>query len=180
MPGWKDCEMNYLIVPLYPRVFLEATSARKLVIEIICTPDFQFHEFGATVVFRLFLASSRTFKSTIVNNLSLSEELRNLILLKSMPKFIWVAEIGTNESFIKKESMGMVILDATAWTGPPLNSLIMFANPKKHFHVFKSRDKTEIIGIEYKSLSLPPFKIFENNLKKVIKVEEKKSGDNSL
>jgi hypothetical protein len=109
-PSWHNCQITYFIAPLYPKIYLEAFEARKyFFIRNFCSdilPD-------SEILTRFFLTSSRTYKNKVAGMISMSEDLKSLILETSMPKFIWIGEL-TTKALLKEQAVnGIVILDAT-------------------------------------------------------------------
>lgn len=109
---WKECKLVTIIIPLYHRIYLDAIRARKNFLIML-----QDRLMGLTpaepVVFRAFLASSRSYKDYLAKNSHINPDARELMLLLAMPKFIWVAEISTIESFKNQEVIGLMLQDAT-------------------------------------------------------------------
>jgi hypothetical protein len=113
---WKGCQITNFIVPLYPKVYLEAEEATKMSMELII----DFRKTGKLknqeMLFKTFLVSSRSYKNYLSLNKSFDVEklsLKGYLLDVSMPKFIWVTEISDKENIINDKSIGMLVLDAT-------------------------------------------------------------------
>jgi len=92
-PNYKDPRANLtsifsIIVPLYQKVYLEARKAEKLFISLLNYLDFGL--FGTKFIYKLFYSSSRSFKEGISDNETLNEIVKKIILLTTMPRFIWV------------------------------------------------------------------------------------------
>ena len=110
-PDFFNCEVKSIIVPLYPKIHLEAYKARKLVGLIISSDTIGLNI--DSVLIRFFLTSSRSFKRSITVNSSFDEDYKELILGSSMPKFIWVAELSSHGLYKQNKAFGFIIIDAT-------------------------------------------------------------------
>lgn len=157
---WCSCKITNFIVPLYPKIYLEAFEAKNYVIKFLLTGPQPLHN-GAEVVLRVFLASSRSYKHVLARNKLFSGDIKTLLLETEMPKFIWVAEIS-NKSLIKNGmAHGLLIIDATEPNiTHDVNSLIMAAYDG---NVLVLEKRTGILTSN--QLSLEPFTIYEHNLK---------------
>lgn len=110
-PKWKDCKITNIIVPLYSKIYLEASRARENMFRIIKS-SIGINDTEKRVI-RTFLASSRSYKEYIALNSLMKNELKGHFINLTMPKFIWVCEISTVESFRHKCCNDLIILDAT-------------------------------------------------------------------
>lgn len=149
---WENCKIMAAIVPLHPRIYLEADRAKKLAIQALLLYDSLYRL--PSSVFRVLLSSGRSFKHSISLNTDLNSVTKTLIVNLDMPKFVWIVEVGTVESFSQNKATGMILMDAT--------------EPKKMTILAYLLENTyigEINGADDRySLPLPPFEIF-NNLK---------------
>ena len=115
-----------ILVPLSRRIFLDASRARSIFDEhFLKNPDFIYRiqeaysdmSWGNSeenpLVWRMYLASSNSYKDFRCR-MAPNEELFNYYSSESYPRFIWVLEIGTLETFSNKEARVEVILDATS------------------------------------------------------------------
>jgi len=157
---WRNCTITHFIAPLYPKIYLEAFQAKQYVIKFLITgpqPILQHSEY----VFRVFLASSRSYKHELARNAGVHGELKHLMIEAPMPKFIWVAEISTKELIKEGKANGLMIVDATeANIYHKVNPLIMAVFDGNLLVSEKSSGK-----LESKQLNLHPFSIYEYNLK---------------
>lgn len=109
---WSKCEINHFIVPLYPKIYLEAYEAKNYVYRFL-TSEFSPIPTNCEVLIRFFLASSRTFKDSLSLNEHLNEDVKEILLESPMPKFIWVAELSSKQEIKEGKAKGLVLLDAT-------------------------------------------------------------------
>ncbi|MCF2503778.1 hypothetical protein L0663_10350 [Dyadobacter sp. CY107] len=128
----KAYKVDHIVVPLYPKVYLEAYVAKSLVIEILMDQLFGF-DFKDNFVLRFFLTSSRSFKSHVASTEGMPVGLKQHILITKMPKFIWVAEIYNNQAYAQQPSQGagLIILDATEAKTASTDALIFAAYPDR-------------------------------------------------
>uniref|UniRef100_B3EN62 Uncharacterized protein n=1 Tax=Chlorobium phaeobacteroides (strain BS1) TaxID=331678 RepID=B3EN62_CHLPB len=154
---WRNCTITHFIAPLYPKIYLEAFQAKQYVIKFLITgpqPILQHSEY----VFRVFLASSRSYKHELARNAGVHGELKHLMIEAQMPKFIWVAEISTKELIKEGKANGLMIVDATeANIYHKVNPLIMAVFDGNLLVSEKSSGK-----LESKQLNLHPFSIYES------------------
>lgn len=124
-PGMKK-RFDSLLVPLYKRIFLDASRAKSIFDEhFLHNPDFieEIQEaYGDATwgcaennpfVWRMYLASSNSykdFKCKTAPNIDIFKYYSS----QSYPRFIWVLEIGTISTFSEQEARVEVILDATS------------------------------------------------------------------
>ncbi len=109
---WHDCSITHIIVPLYPKVYLEANTARFNFMQCLKDPTIGIKDSEVRIV-NIFLASSRSYKEYITLNPSLNDTLKKIFLGLAMPKFIWVAEISKKTSFENGNCDGIILQDAT-------------------------------------------------------------------
>jgi len=156
---WKKCKISYFIVPLYPKIYLEAFEAKKFVLNFLVFNSVPLED-DSEIVLRFFLTSTRSFKDKVSSNKNMGDDLKKLILSTPMSKFVWVAELS-NKSLIKKQmANGVLILDATEAITTHNKPLILAAyqNQIAYFETITSI-------LKYNVFPLQNFSIFENNLK---------------
>ena len=127
IPGMKR-RFDSLLVPLYKRIFLDASRARSIFDDhFLHNPDFieKIREaydditWGFTednpFVWRIYLTSSNSykdFKCRVAFNFDIFQYYSN----QPYPRFIWVLEIGTVSTFSEQKARVEVLLDATSST----------------------------------------------------------------
>lgn len=127
IPGMKK-RFDSLLVPLYKRIFLDASRARSIFDDhFLHNPDFleKIREaydditWGTTednpFIWRIYLTSSNSykdFKCKTVLNFDIFQYYSN----QPYPRFIWVLEIGTISTFSEQKARVEVLLDATSST----------------------------------------------------------------
>ncbi len=116
---------QYLMVPLSKRMFLEAEDACDLFLDNLSRTDFGIQaKTGLNIgskdnpfVMRMFLASSRHFRQFRVKDLKKKGSPFSLSYASTLfPKFVWVCEIYTIDSYLSKEPevLAELVIDATA------------------------------------------------------------------
>ncbi len=145
-----DYQADYLMVPLYKRMYLEAADAYDICTSILANseegivrslnedfPDslqgLVSNEFGTKddpVVIRLFMASSRTMHRLRHKQFQeICVGLRNIYDEISFPKFIWICEIYSVHSYQQRLAIGEIIIDATSSADAKDDSYIMIHYP---------------------------------------------------
>lgn len=146
----EDCQTYYIdsvVVPLYTKIYLEAYVAKRLMLEIIVSNKFGY-KFDKEVIQRTFLASSRSFKNHICGHDSLTEFLKNFLLILKMPKFVWITEIYTKDGYNQEDPqpIGIVIVDATEANNTTMDALIFASYPDRTIsaneNIFVTLDET--------------------------------------
>ena len=158
-PEWHNCIISYFIVPLYPKIYLEAFEAKKFVLNFLVNRNVSLSD-NSEIVLRFFLTSTRSFKDKVAVNSEMQPSLKGIILSTVMPKFIWVAEISTKDLIKSNLANGIIILDATEANKYTYKPLILAAYQNKYIYV-DIKDSRLISNL----FPLKNFCIFENNLK---------------
>lgn len=154
----KSYFIDSIIIPLYPKIYLEAVVAKELFLQVIKN-DKVGYDFPNNFVFRYFLASSRSFKNHIASLKDMDKGLKTSILLLKMPKFIWCGEFYTQKDYdnVAKEAQGIVILDATEADRVSIDALIFAGYPDRCISMIENNFAT----LQYK---FEKYKYY-NNLK---------------
>jgi len=157
-PMWHNCEINFFIVPLYTKIYLEAFEAKNFVRNFLLTGHFPVMD-GSEILLRFFLTSSRSYKDQIARNSTIPDELKIEVVEARMSKFIWVAELSTKALVKQKKANGLVILDATE-ADISFNKPLIFAVYQDNLVKFDEKHRV----LEKIPLPLYEFTIFEHNL----------------
>lgn len=144
-------ELTNFIVPLYPRIYLEAGEAKTIVLSILRKLKLLANK---DILIKTFLMSSRSFKNELSLNTSLNPVVKELLLSKSMPKFVWVTEISDRTMILQNLVQGMIVIDATE---PKREGILAALLENK----FLSKNLTKLEKID---VNLTPFTGFVNNL----------------
>jgi len=111
LPPQNEYKITGITIPLYSKVYTDATEAKKLTIEILKKFELKFP--SDVVILRLYLISSRSLKNEIALKDDFNSDNKELLVHNPMPKFVWVIEFSTKEQFIKDESFGLIVLNST-------------------------------------------------------------------
>ena len=120
---YHPAEVDVFVVPLYKRIVLEADkaatclefwlSAMTDVLKQILQQNNIINCNGNPIIKRVFLTSSRKFKSFRVKNSESSEEMK-IYGDVLYPKFLWVMEIATYDMYKDNKVCGEIVIDATS------------------------------------------------------------------
>lgn len=155
--AFAGCTIQSIVVPLHRKVYLEADKAKSLVMNILTDTDFGF-VFSDTFVFRFFLTSSRSFKDHVAKLPLLDADVKNLLVLSRMPKFIWCTELYGAEHYDQNQASGLIVIDATEASENMREALLFAGYP----------DRCLIrIGREFVSLpqSMDIYHTYQSNLR---------------
>ena len=114
-------EIESFVAPLYKHVFMAAEDAYEIVINLIdktrdgIIEGLQRNNIEAPykIIIRLYLATSRAYKNFRIEHAKMMEE-KVFYSQIALPKFIWVCEYGTIDTYNNHKSVGEFILDATS------------------------------------------------------------------
>ena len=157
--SWDDCSLTYFIVPLYPKIYLEAFEAKNYILQFLLVGPVPINP-DSELLMRAFLTSTRSYKDKLAYNPNFSADVKDLILETVMPKFIWVCELSSKALMRENKAYGLVILDATEANTFFNKALIIAAYQDKVINI-----KADTGELQQKDLHLDSFDIFENNLK---------------
>jgi hypothetical protein len=129
-------EVEYMMVPLYKRMFLEAADAYDICMSILAHSELGIKNFipeigskDNPIVIRLFMASSRTLRKTRHSQFySTNKEAAYHYNEAIFPKFVWVCELYTITEY-PQQSIGEIIIDATSSPEAKTDSFIIIHYP---------------------------------------------------
>lgn len=154
---WDTCTITTIATPLYHKMYLEASIARKY-IELYLFNVTQVQKSRPSILTRLFMASSRSYKHYLAVKSEIKPNLRELLLKLEMAKFIWVCELSTKELMAQQKADGFVILDATEANYQSQECLMAACCDGK------LSIKPDKYNLENFHITLPPFSIYAENL----------------
>jgi hypothetical protein len=147
-----------IIVPLYPKIYLEAYQAKELAYNILFDSEIGY-EFNNGFVVRFFLASNRSFKMHISQLPDLDIDIKDEIVSTTMPKFIWVMEIYDDKAKYTQEiASAIIIIDATEVNNSNMDSLLLAAYPHRLITFLNNK-------IVYLPKGLSGYRYFKGNLR---------------
>lgn len=155
---WGSCIISHFVVPLYKRIYLEAYMAKKFVYKLLCSDYFNFAD-KRELYIRTFLCSARVYRDYAMLS-DMGTDLKNIILNKSLPRYVWVTEVSDDMSIGQNRAKGLILLDATEANVSDFRPLIFalcngyqVQYDKKHKAFVSSQEKIE------------PFTMYESSLK---------------
>ena len=170
----EHLSVEYILIPLYKRMYLEAADAYSVVSSVLRHEDYGLKKrypaisSEEAVVVRLFLASSRTFKMFRIEH-SEDQDIayRNLYGSIPLPRFVWIAELFAARDFEAPsgKAFGEIVLDATSATKNDIKSVIMLNYPNTvSVRWPNSTIRALNKGYKYPTFALKPFPRFTGNL----------------
>lgn len=158
-PNWNSCQISAFVVPLYPKIYLDAFQVENYLLSYTQKYLQKYLSGGEKIFFRMFLASSRSFKNHLSLNPSLNGDIKEVLISCTMPKFIWVAELSTLDLIKDQKANGLIILDATEVNIADNKPLILSV-----FQNILTIWNDQIGELEDIPLDLDQFDIYKNNL----------------
>jgi hypothetical protein len=154
--AWRNCRVSNFVVPLHPRIYLEAYAAKNFVMKFLVDGMVSL-ENNSEITLRFYLTSSRSYKDYLSFNGDFDENIKSIILEIPMPKFIWIAELSNKKLAIQGKSDGLMILDATE---PNVfdNKPLIIAVFQGHFVKYSQ----EYCAFQDNAVTLQPFTNFDN------------------
>lgn len=157
-PAWAKCKINHFIVPMYPKMYLDGVQAKEHIKTLLLDREYPIQK-GTEIFIRVFMTSSRSYKDYLVRDTSFQPDIKEVILERLMPKFIWVGEISDKSDIKQKLAHGVFILDATEPNIENYKALI-FGGYKELF-CYPDSQSRELVKND---LSLGKFNIYTRNL----------------
>jgi hypothetical protein len=154
---WSQVKIRNFVVPLYPKIYLEAFEAMNFIREFLFFGLFPLEQMQK-VYMRFYLTSSRSFKSSLALS-DMQSDLKGFIIEKPMPKFVWIAELANAEQVKKRQGNGLLVFDATE---PNIsdNKPLIVAAYQNHLLFFDGNNDV----LQKMALPLQSFSLFINNL----------------
>ena len=153
----SSSEIDAIIVPLYPKIYLDIYGARVIFKSVITNPTFGYRHTEKTIISRILLTSSKSFRKSLRNN-TLNKPLLQFISTLTMPKFIYLIELSTPDLYPVGKGIGFILIDSTSSMYDSLhNSLLAIVYPDKIFINSDGYLEPYEFDIEY-------IKLYKNNL----------------
>lgn len=185
-----DYSVETMVVPLYKKMYLEASDASEIFKVIIASQEYGLNcadlkcvEGGDSLgsqenplAVRIFMASSRSLRrcrdEQFANG---NEEARSWYRTTVFPRFVWVCELSTVDMYSKKV-IGEIILDATSSADAFADSLIIAFYPKSIFcrlpQDVKIGDFESDVDTIHKIEKWQPFFPYDSNLYPILNTDE--------
>jgi hypothetical protein len=154
--AWRNCRVSNFVVPLHPRIYLEAFAAKNFVMKFLVDGIVSLED-NSEIVLRFYLTSSRSYKDYLAFNATFDENVKNIILEIPMPKFIWIAELSNKQLATEGKSNGLMILDATEPNVFDNKPLIIAA-----FQGHLVKYSQEYCAFQDNAVTLQPFMNYDN------------------
>lgn len=143
--------ISSLIVPLNNKLYLDAPRAIEW--SIALSDDILF-KLPDNMVLRAYLASGRSYRNGLMKDRRVPDAVKMIITqYVQMPKFVWITEISSYNSFIQDEVEGIILLDATEpmklGVGCPL--MAVFDRNFKFFSFKTSEFKELLLPLQFKA-----------------------------
>lgn len=155
---WNGCQVTYFIVPLYPKIYLEAYEVKNFLNNFLLQGPEPLND-NSEVLLRTYLVSSRSFKHEVSQNDTIQDELKSILLETCMPKFVWVSEVTTKDLLKERKANGIILIDATE-ANIFFNKPLIIAAYQDKIIMFDERAKS----LEKNSITLHNYCMFEHNL----------------
>lgn len=108
------------IAPLYPKIHLEAFQFRRMLnilndeYKSIENIKIKIFEKGKRQIVRSYITSSRSYKNFVATNQNFVDIVKDFIIEKSTPRFLWIAEIFSSSTWNENSLVDkIVVIDAT-------------------------------------------------------------------
>ncbi len=154
----SQCVITHFVVPLYPKIYLEAFQAKVFIKSFLIEGLLPLSE-QSRVYLRTFLTTSRTYKDWLITSDFGPPQLKEYVLSLTMPRFVWITEVSTKDLMKGPHPLacGLIILDATEHNTQN-NKAVIFAAYNNNTIKFVDNE------LEFKAFDIPlsNFKIFEN------------------
>lgn len=125
----QDMKISAFVVPLQKHMYMDALDAYYLVSMVFDNPIYGLNRLGKEKwITRLLLTKSRSFKGKVLDDTRLDGSIREMLLKMSFPKFIWICEIFTEQSYTNEECKGILILDSTGRSDSLSSVLLYYVN----------------------------------------------------
>lgn len=159
----KGAQIISFVAPLHQKIYKEAVDAKNLSIDILTKSFFGFNKnFSTAVIFRFFLASSRSYKNFLIQKSSLNSSIKEIILSRPMPKFVYISEITLEKEYNDKKALGLIIIDATEPSNNAKKALLLTITDNTAI----INDKGKYKKIQGDIIKISPFEMYISNLKK--------------
>jgi len=153
---FEGARIQSIVVPLYKKIYLEVVKSKQLSLSILSDETLGYRPNNG-FVFKHFLTSSRSFKEHIALQNDLNPTIKNIIILKKMPKFIWVTEIYNRDDFSSDVAEALILIDATEANEIGIDALILGVYPEKTI----AKDDNKFVYLPTKFYI---YNTFKNNL----------------
>lgn len=169
MLGWADsqgdmrygaAELKYCVVPLYPRmqlVYNEVYARFKTWMKE------RVMDWETPCVSRIYITSANSLKSEALQTIGMNEQLVEVILNLSLPRFVWCIDLANFQEYKLGLTSGRIIIDTTA---PTLDEEPWILRHDKNGIEYIDVDNQLFCSKDchYIKTSIVPYKMYQHNL----------------
>lgn len=123
-PDWNNTEITCFIVPLHPKIYIEAEEALGISEQQIAYT----HPAGSEVYVRTLLTTSRSYREYILKQPAITSDTKEMMLNINLPKFVWLTEVSNKTDFLANKVNEILLIDATADSDDGLDAVIEHLN----------------------------------------------------
>ncbi len=153
-------QFRYAVIPLYEKMQLTYSEVYDRMVQWLKLKAMNWEERN---VCRIYLTSSNSLKRLAAKSDTMSEDLKELILRLSFPKFVWCIDLAGIENYKNHMTSGRIIIDATSATHDSEPWILRHDMAKIEY-----KDYDESADYKYTiKTNIKPYKIYENNLKEL-------------
>lgn len=167
--GWADCqsdveygaaELKYCVVPLYARmqlVYNEVYARFKTWMKE------KVMDWETPCVSRIYITSANSLKSEALQTIDMNEQLVDVILNLSLPRFVWCIDLANFQEYKSGLTSGRIIIDTTA---PTLDEEPWILRHDKNGIEYIDIDDLIFSSknCHYIKTSITPYKMYQHNL----------------
>jgi len=157
---FATCKITAFIVPLYRKMYMEVEKARSFFNAIFNDPQYGIRT-RQKHIFRMYMASSRSFKEHIAKQTVIDGTLRKVLLAVAMPRFIWCGEYINSADAARRTVSSLIVLDATEAGENWADSFIFAAHKSRTLFYGVVNQTLKLIPLE---LPFAGFLMYEHNL----------------
>ena len=154
--GYAMADIDFILVPLYNRVHQEYTVLYEKVIDYLETENLNIAEDS---VIRVYLASANSLKRRALQDKSMDQLLKDILLRLEMPKLVWCVEISSKDEYKNRMVSARMIIDSTA--SPGASTPWLFVHDRGKIRYYNA-------GKWYETLhKIEAYNMYQHNLKEV-------------
>lgn len=172
---YGSAELQYCVVPLYARMQLVYNEVNA---KFMSWMRERVMDWERPCVSRIYITSANSLKSEALNSEDMNEELVDLIINLSLPRFVWCIDLASFDEYKKELTSGRIIIDTTAPTLDEQPWILRHDRNKIEYRdVDKDMYKADITHCETIMTNITPYKLYQHNLEKCIAESEKENDE---
>lgn len=150
-------QLDHAIVPLYDRMQLNYSEVYARTVAWLQTKELKLEDLN---ICRLYITSANSLRRNAMASSTMQQELKNVILTLSLPKFVWCVDFAGIENYKSQLTSGRIIIDATS-ASKDTTAWIMRHDLEKI--EYKDYDDNPEYVYTIKT-EIRPYRLYENNL----------------